>query len=272
MSVVLENVTLRYPRAEAPALSRVNAEFRVGELTLVTGKVGAGCSSLLMTIAGLAPRATGGEREGAVSTLGHDPATPGGKGALAGRVGVLLPTPVKQLSGMSFTVRDEVAFGPANLGWDRFRIAAGVGRALALLEIEHLATRDPRTLSGGELQRVMFAAVVSTEPAVYLLDEPAQELDPEGVRGVFDLLAQLVVDATVLLATSDVDRAVDFADRAILMDRGHVVADGRPDDVLSAKPIVQLGLSTTVATLGLQAGCPAPFPTTVQSAVERYRR
>jgi energy-coupling factor transporter ATP-binding protein EcfA2 len=270
MSVLLDRLTFRYSGGLEPALSDVCAEFRPREVTLVTGQLGAGCSTLLLAIAGLAPRSTGGDREGEVLTLGHDPASPVGTAALAGRIGLLFPTPWTQLSGMAFTVWDEVAFGPANLGWERGRIAQAVVQALALLDVNHLAGRDPRSLSGGELQRVMLAAVVAMEPSVCLLDEPVQELDPEGARAVYDLLPRLADQGTVILASTDIDRAITVTDRIVVMERGHLVADGAPDDVLATAHVVRSGLSTTIATLGHRAGCPGPFPLTVEAAVARY--
>src|SRR5207245_5330518 len=91
-----------------------------------------------------------------------------------------LPTPWTQLSGMAFTVWDEVAFGPANLGWPGREIARHVERALERLEIEALAERDPVTPSGGEVQRVMLAGILAMDPDVGLLHEPTAGLDPAG--------------------------------------------------------------------------------------------
>lgn len=272
MSVDLEDVTFHYSAATSPALHRVTAGFRPGQVTLVTGRLGSGCSTLLMAVAGLVPHTTGGERSGRVATLGHDPASPSGRAAIAGRVGLLLPTPWTQLSGMAYSIRDEVAFGPANLGWERSRIHRAVEESLTLLAIEHLAGRDPATLSGGELQRAMLAGVVAMNPELYLLDEPTQELDAASASEVYALLPQLAANATVILATSDVDRAVGIADRVVLMDRGSVVADGSPPDVLGGVPAITAGAATTVAMLSHHAGCPSPYPATVDGALERYGR
>lgn len=270
MSVQLERVSFRYPGSDEPALRNVTVEIRPGVVTLVTGSLGAGCSTLLLAIAGLAPHVTGGVREGRVTTLGHDSASPEGRAALAGRIGLLLPTPWTQLSGMSFSVHDEVAFGPANMGWGRERITQAVDRALALVGVNHLAARDPRTLSGGELQRVMFAAVAAMEPQVYLLDEPTLELDPEGAAAVYSLLATLAQDASLIVATSDLDRAVEVADRVLLIESGELVADGAPSAILGGVSAVARGCTTTVAGIVHAAGCAPPLPLTVEAAVQRF--
>ncbi len=272
MTIALDKVRYRYPAADADALREITLAFGPGGVTLVTGRLGAGCSTLLLVAAGLAPHVTGGVRSGSVVTLGVDPASSEGRRQVAGRIGYLLPTPWTQLSGMSHTVREEVAFGPANLGWPRDRIARAVHGAMALVGIESLADRDPRTLSGGELQRAMLAGVTAMDPEVLLLDEPTLELDPEGARMVYRLLPVLARERTVVLATTDVDRAVDVAARVVLLDRGSVMADGTPDEVLATDGAVALGCSTTIAHIARVAGCVAPFPLTVRDAVRRFAR
>jgi energy-coupling factor transporter ATP-binding protein EcfA2 len=272
MIVRLQGLVFRYPGAQEPALRGVTAEFWPRDITVVTGRLGAGCSTLLLAIAGLAPRATGGEREGDVTTLGCDPASAEGRLALAGDVGLLFPTPWTQLSGMAYTVWDEVAFTPANLGWSRDQIGDAVDRSLRLLDVEHLAARDPRTLSGGELQRVMLAAVAVTQPRVYLLDEPTLQLDPAGAAAVYALLPALAGDAAVIVATTDVDRAVEVADRVMLLDDGRVIGAGAPDDVLGGAGAVTAGVSTTVAEILRAAECPGPYPLTVSGAQRLMKR
>lgn len=270
MSVRLEDVTVRYPNAPADALRGVSVGCGPGGVTLVTGRLGAGCSTLLLAIAGLAPHATGGSRSGAVTTLGHDPASPEGRAALAGRVGILFSTPWTQLSGMAYTVRDEVAFAPANLGWERGRIRDAVTRVLDLVDAAAVADRDPRTLSGGELQRVMLAAVLVMEPEVLLLDEPTLELDPENAARLCRLLPDLARQTTLIVASADLDRMVEVADRVVLLDRGELVADGAPAHVLGGERAVVTGCSTSIAEVARAAGCAPRYPLTVQVAMERF--
>lgn len=271
MSVVLGEVTFRYPGSDAPALDGASLSAD-GGVTLVTGALGAGASTLLLVAAGSAPHVTGGERRGVVRTLDHDPATSAGRAALAGRVGLLLSTPWTQLSGLATTVWDEVAFGPANLGWDRGRVGKAVDRVLGRFHLAALGARDPRTLSGGELARLMLAATVVMEPDVYLFDEPTLELDPAGAAEVTQLLPALARHATVLVASADVDRLAPVADRAVLLERGRVVADGAPAEVLGDPRAVVAGCGTTVAEIARAAGLAAPYPLTVAAALRRVGR
>lgn len=171
---------------------------------------------------------------------------------------------------MSFTVWDELAFGPANLGWSRERIGEAVDRVLTLFDLAAFVERDPHTLSGGELQRVIFAAVVATEPDVFLLDEPVEELDAEYAERVYKhVLPILARRSGIVIASADVDRAVQAVDRVVVMDRGRLIDDGDPKTVLGASDVVEQGQSTTVADIARRAGLPAPYPITLDAFVSR---
>src|SRR5207247_3743617 len=110
------------------------------EVVALVGNVGAGASTLLLVAADLAPRVVGGMIKGTVDFRG--------RGNGEGGRGIVLPTPWTQLSGMAFTVRDEVAFGPANLGWPRERIAGVVGRALDARGFGDLRAGESESLCG----------------------------------------------------------------------------------------------------------------------------
>jgi len=253
----LDDVTFWYPATANPALENVSLDVAPGDIVALVGRGGAGASTLLLIAAGLAPRVTGGRLAGSV-----------GRG---GRAGIVLPTPWTQVSGMAFTVWDEVAFGPANLGWPVHEITRHVDRALERLEIAPLASRDPATLSGGELQRVIIAGILAMDPDLLVLDEPTAELDPEGARAVWRLVRSLAGEAkAVLLATSDVDALPDVADRIVWLEQGSVRAIGAPS-LLAEDAMCEAGLGTTVAGLWRAAGLGAPYPLTVVDAVQRWR-
>jgi energy-coupling factor transporter ATP-binding protein EcfA2 len=261
--LALEGVTFWYPGTDAPALREVSLEVAAGELAAVVGSVGAGASTLLLVAGDLAPRVIGGRIEGRVTFEG--------RGTGDGGRGVVLATPWTQLSGMAFTVWDEVAFGPANLGWPRDEIARQVDRALGRLEISELAPRDPATLSGGELQRVIIAAILAMDPALLLCDEPTAELDPAGARAVWRLLRRLAGEGkAVLVATTDLDAVPDVADRVIWLERGRLAAAG-PPSLLAGERMCAAGLGTMVADVWRAAGLAAPYPATVADAARRWK-
>jgi energy-coupling factor transporter ATP-binding protein EcfA2 len=256
-SLALKGVTFWYPATETPALREVSLEVAAGEVVGLVGNVGAGASTLLLVAADLAPRVTGGRLAGAVRQ--------------AARSGIVLPTPWTQLSGMAVTVWDEVAFGPANLGWPGHEIARHVDRALERLEIGPLAQRDPATLSGGELQRVIIAGILAMDPALLLLDEPTAELDAAGARALWQLARELAAEGkAVIVATSEIDALAGVADRVVWLEGGVVRAVGTPD-LLADAAVCQAGLGSTVAALWSAAGLAPPYPLTIADAVRRRR-
>lgn len=275
MSVLrFEDVGFTYPGASAPALKDCSFNAAGGAITWLTGALGAGTSTALLVAAGLAPRHTGGNRSGTVRTLELDPGTPLAGPALGGRVALVLPSPATQLSGIAETVAQEVAFAPANLGWSRQRIHEGVARALASLGISHLAARDPVTLSGGEMQRTVIAAMLVLQPELWLLDEPTSALDAAGRMLVHRLLrSEAARGAAVIIASEDTDGLQAVADRLIVFADGRPALDGTPESVLRGDGVWEVGAaSTTIAGLSRAARGAAPRPLTVDEGVARWTR
>lgn len=259
-ALALRDVTYRYPASRAAALRGVSLAVQRGEVVALIGNIGAGASTVLLVAGDLAPRVMGGELSGMVER--------------AGRAALLLPTPWTQLSGMAYTVFDEVAFGPANLGWPRERILTSVERALTRVDVAHLRDRDPRTLSGGELQRVILAGVLAMEPDVLLLDEPTAELDPLSAQRAWELIRSLGREGlAVVVATSELDALPDVANRVVWLDAGTVRAFGPTADVLTDPGLGAEGApgSTAVAAVWRLAGLADPPPLTAGQARERLR-
>ncbi len=269
-----DDVGFTYPGAPTPALRHCSFRAEAGSVTWLTGALGAGTSTALLAGAGLAPRHTGGIRSGVVRTLGVDPAEMAEVAGLGGRVALVLATPASQLSGIAETVAEEVAFAPANLGWPRQRIHARVADAMAALDIAHLAGRDPGTLSGGEMQRAVIAAMLVLEPELWLLDEPASALDAAGRALLLDLLrSEAVRGAAVVVASEDADGLHAVADHVIVFADGSPVLDGAPRDLLRGDSIWEVGAaSTTIAGLSRAAGESPPHPLTVDEGVQRWAR
>ena len=176
------------------------------------------------------------------------------------------------MSGMAFTVWDEVAFGPANLGWPRERISVSVERALRRVDVAALRDRDPATLSGGELQRVICAGILAMEPDLLLLDEPTAELDPAGARLAWRVVREVAREgAAVLIATSDLDALPGVADRVVWLAGGRVRAAGPARSVLGDVALWSDDGpgSTAIAGVWREAGLPGPLPLSVADAVRR---
>ena len=147
------------------------------------------------------------------------------------RVGLVFQNPDVQL--FNPTVFDEVAFGPLQLRWPANKIRERVGAALEMMDIAALRDRSPHQLSGGEKKRVALASVMILDPEVLLLDEPTAALDPKSQTQIVDLLRSWGGGRkTVITATHDLDCLEDIADRCAVFDRGRIVAEGGPLEVL----------------------------------------
>jgi len=269
-----ERAGFTYPGAPAPALRDCTWRAARGAVTWLTGALGAGTSTSLFVAAGLAPRHTGGERTGEVLTLGLDPSLPASAAALGGRVALVLSSPAAQLSGIAETVTQEVAFAPANLGWPRARIVEQVAATLDALGIAHLASRDPATLSGGEMQRTVIAAMLVLQPELWLLDEPTSALDAAGRTLVHHLLrSEAARGAAVVIASEDADGLLDVADHLVVFDQGRPALEGDPSSLLRGDTLWQTGAaSTTIAELARAAKLGPPRPLTVAEGVAQWTR
>jgi cobalt/nickel transport system ATP-binding protein len=135
------------------------------------------------------------------------------------------------------TVYEDVAFGPANFGVPDDEVAARVTAALDAVGMEGSERRAPHHLSGGERRRVAVATVLACRPELLVLDEPSSNLDPTGRRELADVLAGL--DTGVLLVTHDLPYALQLCERAVVMNAGRIVADGKTAEILSDRQVME---------------------------------
>ena len=179
MTIEITGLTYTYANRAAPALRDVNATFHAGEVTLIAGKSGSGKTTLIRCINGLIPNAyKNGTLVGAIRCFGES--TVGLPLAqLAQRVGTVMQDPDKQI--VATRVFNEIAFGLENLGLPRDEIISRVNESVRLLHIDSLLDRETHTLSGGEQQKVVIAAVMAMRPRALLLDEPLASLDRPSV-------------------------------------------------------------------------------------------
>ena len=268
--IELLDLSFTYPGEAKPALRDVSLRCRPGELCWITGCLGSGCSTLLLVLAGLAPRVTGGELEGSRTFGGDDVSRPLEGGVREPGIGIVLPAPWTQLSGITRTVFQEVAFGPQNLGWPAEKVRDVTAAQLGRLGLGDVARRDPVTLSGGELARVVIAGILAMEPEVLLLDEPLLELDSANAQLVLDVISEMSHERTVVVASTDADRFAPVADRVVVLSRGQVVGDGAPAATLSSVDPMKAPLPH-VARMALAAGVTGGLPFTVKELARRFR-
>jgi len=231
----VRDATYRYQ--DVTALENVSLSIPRGQRVAVLGANGSGKSTLLRLLDGL-NFADSGSVEFGGATLSED--------ALQEddfcfdfrrRVALVFQNPDVQL--FSPTVFDEVAFGPLQLRWKNDEIRACVNETLELLDIAHLKDRSPHRLSGGEKKRVALACVLILDPEVLLLDEPTAALDPQSQSQVIDFLIGWRGQKTIITATHDLHIVEDIADYCYIFQRGKLVAQGLPRDILGNEELLR---------------------------------
>ncbi len=229
------------------------------ELVVVSGRTGVGKSTLLGVLTGLVPRFSGGTLSGDVLVDGRSVVDqpPRERAHVVGYVG---QDPAAGF--VTDSVEEELAYGMEQLGLPGDTMRRRVEETLDLLGIAGLRTRDLRTLSGGEQQRVAIGSVLTMHPRVLVLDEPTSALDPTAAEEVLATLARLVHDVgvSVLIAEHRLERVVPFADRMVLLTGDGSVRSGAPAEVLAASPVVP-----PIVELGRALGW-SPLPMTVRDA------
>ncbi|NHC12832.1 energy-coupling factor ABC transporter ATP-binding protein [Motilibacter deserti] len=223
----VQGLAYAYPDGHQ-ALFGVDLRIERGERVALLGPNGAGKTTLVLHLNGIHTPGAGTVRVGGVQ-LAKDTVRD-----VRRRVGIVFQDPDDQL--FLPTVREDVAFGPANLGLRGPALNAAVDRALAQVGMEGFADRPPHHLSLGQRRRVAVATVLSMEPDILVLDEPTSNLDPASRRELSTVLRGL--DPTLLLVTHDLPYALELCPRSVLLDGGVVVADGPTRELLSDEALL----------------------------------
>lgn len=221
-----------------PALNNLSVVFAEGRRTAVLGRNGSGKSTLFTLFNGLQRPA-----QGAVLFRG-EPLRYDRQALkfLRGKVGMVFQEPDSQL--FSASIREDVSFGPMNLGLPPTKVRQRVEEALAAVGLADLAGRPVHALSHGEKKRACLAGVLAMHPEVLILDEPTAGLDPAMIRDLTALLNQCHSQGvTVILATHDVDFAYTWADDVCLIDAGSLAFQGAVKEFTTMLPhLPKLGL------------------------------
>ncbi|WP_345801156.1 energy-coupling factor transporter ATPase [Microbacterium sp. AZCO] len=267
--LAVRDLAITHEGTDAATPASVTFDVRPGEVVLLLGPSGSGKSTLALALNGLVPHAVPATLEGAVVVDGIDTAE-SSVAQLSTRVGMVFQDPDAQL--VTGTLLDEVAFGPENLRMPVTDVLARAEAALRRVGLWERRTENPDRLSGGGRQRLAIACALALGSPLLVLDEPTANLDPQGIDEVYAALAELVAagDRAIVLIEHNLDAAVGFVDRVVVLDHdGHVVADGNVDAVLRrrADELHRLGVwlpTSTLAALRLRCAGYAldPLPLT----------
>jgi len=263
----VRELTFSYPGATRPALAGVSLDVEPGEFVALLGASGSGKSTLLRALAGLVPHFHGGRFAGRVEVAGLDtrvvrPAQ------LAGIVATLFQEPEDQV--VLSRVELEVAFGLENVGIGPSEILGRAREALAAVGAEHLAERDVRELSGGELQRVCLASALALEPQLLLLDEPTSQLDRDAAEALFEHAR--AHGCAVVVAEQRPELPLVYADRVVFLRDGRT-ADTVPPSWSELPPVTTArAVGEEVVTLdGVSFAYPGGPPVVVEESLALHR-
>ena len=150
------------------------------------------------------------------------------------RVGLVFQDPDDQL--FMTTVFDDIAFGPRNMKLSKEEVEERVAEALKAVLLEQVAKKAPQDLSFGQKKRIALATILAMQPDFLILDEPSSNLDPQGRRRMMALLSS--IDATLLIATHDLDMVWELLPRSIIINEGKIVADGPTQELLQDEALL----------------------------------
>jgi cobalt/nickel transport system ATP-binding protein len=234
---VLSGVGHEY-RAGATALAAIDLSIGCGQHVAIVGANGSGKSTLLKMLDGLVFPTSGEIVAFGASLTEEALEDPAFRQDFRSRVGFVFQEADVQL--FCSDVRDELAFGPLQLGLSEDEVGDRVRDVAQQLRIEKLLDRAPYSLSGGEKKRVAIASIITMQPHVLLLDEPTNALDPRSQVWLLDVLEDWKHEGrTVVMATHDLSAAAEAADRLVVLSEDHtLVADGTPDEVLAQRELL----------------------------------
>ncbi len=247
--IKIEDLTHQYSVGtpfQNTAIESLNLEIQQGQFVGVIGHTGSGKSTLIQHLNGLLPPTSG-----TVLYEGNDIfASKAATRAVKFQVGLVFQYPEYQL--FEETVYADIAFGPKNQKLSKEEVDARVRQAAQFVGVdEDWFDKSPLDLSGGQKRRVAIAGVIAMRPGVLVLDEPTAGLDPAARESLFRNIQdyRLATGSTVVLVTHSMDDIARIADRLIVMNKGHIVMDGTPEEVFSRpEELTEIGLSVPVPT------------------------
>ncbi|MGK7892470.1 MAG: energy-coupling factor ABC transporter ATP-binding protein [Xenococcus sp. (in: cyanobacteria)] len=225
VAISINNLSFKYSQ-ESSTLTDINLQILAGEKIGLIGANGSGKTTLFLTICGILQSSYGTVK--LFNKLVNS-------GEFYPEIGLVFQNPDDQL--FCPTVKDDIAFGPENMGLSPEEIAERVDTALSLTGVSHLKERIPHHLSGGEKCMVAIASVLAMQPQIILYDEPSANLDLKARRRLIRFLQ--ASSETVMLSSHDLELVIEVCDRVILLNQGRVMADGIPQEIMSDRILME---------------------------------
>jgi energy-coupling factor transport system ATP-binding protein len=252
--VSFDSVDYSHPNGNV-ALKKVSFQIARGELVAILGSNGAGKTSLVRHVNGLA-KAT----HGIVKIFGDD-AKSQTSAKLSRRVGIVFQNPNNQLFEQS--VKREIEFALHNFGFSKDLVSERTEWALETFQLKEYEERPPMELSGGEKKRLCIALVLAWDPEIVILDEPTVGQDSEQKERLSQIIRLLISQKkTVILVTHDIEFAWPLQPRVLIMSGGEIIADGACQDILSDEALLSRGsvLPPQLVEFAKLVKLPRPYP------------
>ena len=216
------------------ALKNVNIKIRKGEKIAIMGPNGAGKSTLFSHFNGLNEPTSGHvEIDGEKIIFERYELI-----KVRQQVGIVFQDRNDQL--FATTVKEDVAFGPMNLGLDYDEVEKRIRESLEMVGMSGFEEKTPHHLSGGQQKRVAIAGIIAMRPDIMILDEPTAGLDPEGVDKVLDILNNLNNEGiSIVISSHDIEMVNQFADKIFVLHDGEIIAEGDKHQIFSNKELLK---------------------------------
>lgn len=262
MPIILENVSFSYSRKtplETPALRNINLRIEKGEFVGILGEKGAGKSTLTKLFNGLLKPETG-----KIRVDGLDPSLK----EVKRRIGMVFQQAADQL--FCKTVYQEIAFGPLNFGCSKRETEERVYEAIEAVSLDQsVLTRDPFSLSGGEMQRVALASALALRPDYLVLDEPITGLDPAGKKEILEALKKIKEKGTAVIAvTHNLKGFFPLLETIVLIKEGKIAFQGSRESYLERGCIPLPPIASMMKELRARGLSVNPATFTVEDALE----
>lgn len=228
-----KNLSYTYPDG-THALKNINMDIYKGQKVAIMGPNGAGKSTLFSHFNGLTEPTSGYvEIDGKAIKYDRDTLL-----EVRQKVGIVFQDPNDQL--FAPTVKEDVAFGPMNLGLDYEEVERRVDEALTMVGMEQYMDKTPHHLSGGQQKRVAIAGIIAMRPEIMILDEPTAGLDPEGVEKVLDILNNLNKEGmSIVISSHDIEMVNEFAEKIFVLNNGEILERGDKHEIFSNKELLK---------------------------------
>lgn len=238
-----ENLSFTYPDG-TQSLKNINIEIEKGEKVAIIGPNGAGKSTLFSHFNGLTEPTSGCVKiEGKPISFEKDELL-----KVRQKVGIVFQDPNDQL--FAPTVKEDIAFGPMNLGLSYDEVEKRVEDALKMVGMENYEDKTPHHLSGGQQKRIAIAGIIAMKPELMILDEPTAGLDPDGVEKVLNILNQLNEEGmTLIISSHDIDMISKYADKIFVLYNGEIIESGNKNKIFSDMELLKKAhLRTPITT------------------------